>query len=811
MWKKLVNRSLITASVLVGASLALASPSNADTVSSKVLSFSPEEITQVGVNASGTAYKINGPIDFSAKVNVKLDAETSGRIKYWKSWLSFSTEDYFDAAVIGGGPKWIEFEQYSVEESYPTFHRPKTVDDVVSIEVPAINQPGLFPHFDIMAVTFCNSKAAKLRAGGMSNLEIFSADRTVEVVIRPDMSYEMNGLNGSFWGFLTNSDLGQAGSGFSEGFERFNLVCKGSVPPPDTAKNFDFDPGPFKINDIKLILSTYSNSDTQANSVVDKTCKRGQIKVRLTASKAGLAIFELWTKRGAAPVTSEVIGAWASSDGAGGFQAEHVKWVDVDNTTILQAKAIEMIGLGLNTPWKDITLSCTGSGSDFTHDTSDYEATATMELYDIDAGKKNDTTCPRNGRIIFAFSSNYSFPIKYRLTSNTGIDKSGTLEMFKSGDEWKGLVITPFPVEETVEMGAVLRQTRNGATKFVATATKTFNCITPIVNPGSDDVATTPLPDPDAPRSSWSGEVTVADSSGPKVCPREGQAFFEVQTDAPGSFDYRLNCTNGQFFTGSKQSFGSPGNYNAFGAHNINITKSRNIHCSLQEVRPNGVRITIAKGGHQFVCKTLNAIPGSDDLTHRPNPSPSSQGTPQVAITCKSDEYHVKGSGECAKIPGVSILCKPGFELKDDSCVKTPVIGIIGTTSSGLKAAEAAKRRKAAQAAKRRKAAQAAKRRKAKADAARAAERRKKAAQAGSLRKRAAAAAKRRKAKEDAARAAKRRKAAAQAAARRKAEQRRKARRAEARRKAAAAVKRSKATQRRKVKRPRRRPARAVR
>ena len=93
------------------------------------------------------------------------------------------------------------------------------------------------------------------------------------------------------------------------------VVCD-PVPPP-LSNDVAFDFGDFKVRDIKLFLSTFSNANSHPNP--GTTCKKARIKVRLTTSKPGLTHFKLWTKIGGAAATAKDIAAQASPDGNGGF------------------------------------------------------------------------------------------------------------------------------------------------------------------------------------------------------------------------------------------------------------------------------------------------------------------------------------------------------------------------------------------------------------------------------------------------------------------------------------------------------------
>jgi len=173
------------------------------------------------------------------------------------------------------------------------------------------------------------------------------------------------------------------------------------------------------------------------------------------------------------------------------------------------------------------------------------------------------------------------------------------------------------------------------------------------------------------PKASWAGTVTLADSAGSKKrCPRKGQAVFAVTRDAPGNFKYKLSCSNGQGFSGSVVSYSQGGpTFEAYGAHDLNINRTRTIQCTLQEVKESGARVTLDKGSFDFTCNKPAIDPQADDLTAPPKPTHAEdEPKPQISIFCKPG-FLLKGK-TCVKKPVVSILCAKGFKLEGQKCVK---------------------------------------------------------------------------------------------------------------------------------------------
>ncbi|WP_192179301.1 hypothetical protein [Mesorhizobium amorphae] len=205
-----------------------------------------------------------------------------------------------------------------------------------------------------------------------------------------------------------------------------------------------------------------------------------------------------------------------------------------------------------------------------------------------------------------------------------------------------------------------------------------------------------PQADPDNPpaKADWQGEVTVSDSAGgKKLCPRKGQVAFEVSRNEPGAFHYRISCSNGAFFTGTKVAFNDGGAFKASAFHDLSIVRTRAIQCTLQEIKQNGAIATVDTDKEDFTCIKRTFEPEADDLVSSTRPDFGQPRQPPVVVdpgrkclpgqkqvgskcidrplvaVCKSTEKLV--NGRCI---GVSIHCLPGYRQLGLKCVKNPVI-----------------------------------------------------------------------------------------------------------------------------------------
>jgi hypothetical protein len=369
---------------------------------------------------------------------------------------------------------------------------------------------------------------------------------------------------------------------------KVQIICDAVVKP--SVNDVAHDHGAFKVEDVKLFLTTYQN--TQPGSNPGTVCPAFKVSTRAEASKAGAVSMRVWRQKNGGAITSQLVQAWASYNAAkNGYFATWQDFEQVGTTSYFQYK-VEIEEQGPFAPtdgWKDITVHCTGAGGG-----------------------------------------------------------------------------------------------------------------------GFADQPQDTHPDLPKPQASWTGEVIVADSAAAgKSCPRKGQVFFSVERAEPGNFDYRISCSNGAYFEGSATAYDQgSGVFEAYGAHDLSVNKTRSIQCTLQEMTP--APVTVAVDKTDFTCANPTVDPSADDLVDAPRPSTKKPDLakpgklvaplpepkkpsvsilckpgfklvgekcvkkPVVAAACKSSETRIEG--KCVKKPSVSILCKPGFKLVGKTCVKKPVI-----------------------------------------------------------------------------------------------------------------------------------------
>lgn len=196
------RRSLLAAGVLAASTLSGAA--SADTGSTHIVKvLTPViEIESDGQNYTKPAIALT-PIAVSA--NVALDAEISGRIKHFKVWLKFRSQT----------STWADFPQHAHSESFALHERPKALNNDIYLSVPYGSHASYL-------VAYCNLQANALRHDGLSNAEIFSQDRPLEVGLLSALQYEMSGVNGRV-------DTSGVGGGWSA-LQKMTVVCRAKDP-----------------------------------------------------------------------------------------------------------------------------------------------------------------------------------------------------------------------------------------------------------------------------------------------------------------------------------------------------------------------------------------------------------------------------------------------------------------------------------------------------------------------------------------------------------------------------------------------------
>ncbi len=119
----------------------------------------------------------------------------------------------------------------------------------------------------------------------------------------------------------------------------------------------------FYIEEVELFLSTFSNEVTHPDP--DTECRKGRILVRVTTNQAGPVAMHLW--KTLPEWGSEYIETWSSHVGSGNYEAEVVRWVSVNETSLLQSMVeVENGYFDIQAGWEDLILECITDTPDLT-------------------------------------------------------------------------------------------------------------------------------------------------------------------------------------------------------------------------------------------------------------------------------------------------------------------------------------------------------------------------------------------------------------------------------------------------------------
>jgi len=127
------------------------------------------------------------------------------------------------------------------------------------------------------------------------------------------------------------------------------------------------------------------------------------------------------------------------------------------------------------------------------------------------------------------------------------------------------------------------------------------------------------------------GDFSYADVGSPK-CARKGEALISFKTNMPVDVHYKLDCSNGQSFSGVAKSVKLPqGGYVAAAMKSFNIDKTTVYSCALKSVQPGPVKLHKWKG-HTFDCVHRGVETGSGDVQVAPKPSDGAPRTPAANV-----------------------------------------------------------------------------------------------------------------------------------------------------------------------------------
>jgi hypothetical protein len=168
------RRAALALAVLAAAPACLA-----DTANALVTKIMPGNIE---VASNGTVYTtpVIPLVSLTAHVKVEIDTGAVGHVKSWSAHVAANAD------APGQTGLTVQFSQHKYNKAYPAGSRPGTVSDIAVVNVPYGSLAGYL-------TGQCNYMANALRAGGMTNAQIFAQDRKIAVAVLPNLAVDTSG------------------------------------------------------------------------------------------------------------------------------------------------------------------------------------------------------------------------------------------------------------------------------------------------------------------------------------------------------------------------------------------------------------------------------------------------------------------------------------------------------------------------------------------------------------------------------------------------------------------------------------------
>lgn len=281
--------------------------------------------------------------------------------------------------------------------------------------------------------------------------------------------------------------------------------------------DFQIGERPFKNLKAKIFLTTVNGNNASGAINPGNVCPALKITTRIETNQKGLVDVKLWRKQGN-NISSELLHLQSHFEPAKGkFFARSVKWEKFDNTTYIQFKA-EVLGSPFEpqTPWKDITVHCSGhGGGGFATPTSgNSNPISTSNLQGgfqlLDNSKKaKRNRCERKGKALIWFNTRQADNIHYSLDCGELGNFSGTLKPTSmGGGKYKAGKLISFAIKNTIDAGCTLRTVAPGQPKNHQFTHREFTCHKTTGNGAGDGFVAPRNPGTSIPHSGRNGRPT---------------------------------------------------------------------------------------------------------------------------------------------------------------------------------------------------------------------------------------------------------------------------------------------------------------
>ena len=315
-------------------------------------------------------------------------------------------------------------------------------------------------------------------------------------------------------------------------------------------------------------------------------------------------------------------------------RAEHVFEFDLDPGKHTFRVEVQH---GPNSDWESIDLAC-----------PPFEIVFTSLEYETE----EKAACPKLVEETAIFTTNGPGTIDYaiKLAGTEWAVRSGSVKAQRHGDGYRAVVEHDFP--------------QNAIDKFMTVEATDIS--------GPNDPG--PLANANAQMTVTCFEVLsgTLDLRGFAATACEGEAALSIRTNQPGDVPYQLDCTGGKTWSGTAQTKQTgPDTFIAVGTQRFEVTNNERVNCALKTAKPLPVTVLALKG-RKYECHKPADVGGTDDLVPKPRPTakePKSVApTPKPKITCANGTVK---DGACV-CPRAHKRVKAGANAW--RCVKTIVI-----------------------------------------------------------------------------------------------------------------------------------------
>lgn len=426
-------------SVALGAALT-SGPALADYGNAAVREVLPSTIT---VKSNGADYtNVQSGQGLLAEIKYYFNTQGSGGVKSFSIWLRMRSEH----------GDWEQFRQNNFSRTFPIGKRDDQVFGDKKIYLPQSS-------YSSVVTSYCNEHAETLRHIGMTDEQIFSQDRSLEVAVDTALEYEMTSVPGGLHGGV-EWVFGFGGPDWPTA-TKFTVNCEKSAPPP---------PAPPAITGAAVVVRG-----------IDPANSQGKCRMRLNGTLISNVpnvdvTFRYVDDKGN---QSDLKTVNTSDDRSVSFEHDY----PLNRGQKRNAK-IRIVGESLNftSAWKDFDYECEDRPIDSLTTVLPPEVVHLEVGATAKKGVYRGHVCPAEAKIIGVFKGRGSASGTAVLTVNNVMqverafsidDKESKAVDYVQSLSWAGI---DGPLQQDIDVGLVL-QNANGEPVDVLTKTQTVSCV----------------------------------------------------------------------------------------------------------------------------------------------------------------------------------------------------------------------------------------------------------------------------------------------------------------------------------------------